>query len=127
MGGNGKGKGGGGWGVTPPMLQMMFAKGMFGKGKGKGKGKMSANNFKPDKKVWIGGLAEGTGYKELHEHLKVAGAKWVEVWKGNGAGTGVACFGTAEEAAAAISTLNGSDLNGGTLVVDVWEKKPKAE
>eukprot|EP00446_Apocalathium_sp_SHHI-4_P091512 CAMPEP_0177460760 /NCGR_PEP_ID=MMETSP0369-20130122/14845_1 /TAXON_ID=447022 ORGANISM="Scrippsiella hangoei-like, Strain SHHI-4" /NCGR_SAMPLE_ID=MMETSP0369 /ASSEMBLY_ACC=CAM_ASM_000364 /LENGTH=208 /DNA_ID=CAMNT_0018934185 /DNA_START=80 /DNA_END=706 /DNA_ORIENTATION=+ len=119
MGKGGEGKGG--WGM---IWAPLFAKGMFGKGKGKGK--MSANNFAPEKKVWIGGIAEGTEYKELHEHFKVAGAKWVEVWQGNGNGTGVACFSTAEEAAAAISTLNGSELKGGTLVVDVWEKKPKA-
>mmetsp|Transcript_11415 Transcript_11415/g.36319 ORF Transcript_11415/g.36319 Transcript_11415/m.36319 type:complete len:122 (+) Transcript_11415:2-367(+) len=118
MGKGGKGKGG--WGmIWAPLL----AKGMFGKGKGKGK--MSANNFAPEKKVWIGGIPEEVNYKELHEHMKPAGAKWVEVFQGNGKGTGVACFATQEEATAAIAASNGSVCGSGTLQVDVWEKKPK--
>merc|ERR1719215_2573021 len=99
---------------------------LWAKGKGKGKG-MSARNFKPDKKVWLGGIPEGVTYKELNEHLKPSGAKWVEVFKGNGAGTGVACFGTAEEATAAIAALNGSSVGGAALQLDVWERKPKEE
>merc|ERR1719213_1437477 len=104
------------------MMQMMM-KG--GKGKGKGKGK-SLRSFYPEKKVWIGNLPEGVGYKELHEHMKSSGAKWVEVMKGAGKGTAGAGFGTAEEATAAISALNGSMLNGSRIEVDVWTKKEKA-
>merc|ERR1719215_420179 len=102
----------------------MFAKG-FDSGKGKGKGKMSHRNFKPDKKVWIGGLTESVTFKDLHEHMKAAGAKWCEVFPGKGKGTGVACFASPEEATAAITTLNGSVLGEGTIQVDVWEGKPK--
>jgi len=48
----------------------------------------------------------GITYKELHPHMKQAGnAKWCEVFGGNGAGTGVACYATAEEAQAAIASL----------------------
>merc|ERR1719399_1248494 len=95
-----------------------------GKGKGKGKGK-SLRSFYPEKKVWIGNLPEGITYKELHEHMKASGAKWVEVMKGAGKGTGGAGFATAEEATAAISALNGSMLNGSRIEVDVWTKKEK--
>mmetsp|Transcript_59184 Transcript_59184/g.150308 ORF Transcript_59184/g.150308 Transcript_59184/m.150308 type:complete len:150 (+) Transcript_59184:3-452(+) len=113
--GGGKGKGGGGY-VWMPMFDA--------KGWGKGKG-MSAKNFRPDKKVWIGGIAEGVTYKELHEHMKPSGAKWVEVFKGSGKGAGVACYATSEEATAAIAALNGSTVGGGNLQVDAWEKKAK--
>merc|ERR1719375_2584000 len=95
------------------------------KGKGKGKGK-SLRSFYPEKKVWIGNLPEGVTYKELHEHMKESGAKWVEVMKGAGAGTGGAGFKTAEEATAAISQFNGHVLNGSMIQVDVWTKKEKA-
>merc|ERR1719321_2004557 len=98
---------------------------MKGKGKGKGKGK-SLRSFYPEKKVWIGNLPESVTYKELHEHLKASGAKWVEVMKGAGKGTGGAGFSTEEEAKACISALNGSVLNGSSIVVDVWTKKEKA-
>merc|ERR1711972_771196 len=94
----------------------------WGKGKGKGKGH---KNFHSEKKVWIGAIPEGVTYKELHDHMKPAGAKWTEVFEGNGKGTGVACFGTQEEATAAITTLNGSMLGGAAIQVDVWERKPK--
>merc|ERR1719281_704756 len=103
------------------LMQMM----MKGKGKGKGKGK-SLRSFYAEKKVWIGNLPEGVGYKELFEHMKSSGATWVEVMKGAGKGTGGAGFKTAEEATAAISALNGSMLNGSRIQVDVWTKKEKA-
>merc|ERR1719261_1404417 len=115
------GWGNGGKGGMAQIMQMLMNKG----GKGKGKGK-SLRSFYAEKKVWIGGLPEGVGYKELHEHMKASGAKWVEVMKGAGKGTGGAGFSTAEEATAAISTLNGSMLNGSPIQVDVWTKKEKA-
>merc|ERR1719324_1484184 len=99
---------------------------MKAKGGGKGKQKKGLQGFKPEKKVWIGGLSESTTYKELHELLKPAGAKWVEVFGGAGKGQGGAAFATAEEATAAISQFNGQTLNGSSLQVDVWTKKEKA-
>mmetsp|Transcript_60974 Transcript_60974/g.172384 ORF Transcript_60974/g.172384 Transcript_60974/m.172384 type:complete len:122 (-) Transcript_60974:219-584(-) len=114
----GKGKGG-----FTPVFMPMWGKDSWGKGKGKSK--HSHKNFHAEKKVWIGGIPEEVNYKELHEHMKPAGTKWVEVFQGNGKGTGVACFGTQEEATAAIAALNGSVCGSGTLEVDVWEKKPK--
>eukprot|EP00746_Dinoflagellata_sp_MGD_P160426 gnl/MRDRNA2_/MRDRNA2_87168_c0_seq1.p1 gnl/MRDRNA2_/MRDRNA2_87168_c0~~gnl/MRDRNA2_/MRDRNA2_87168_c0_seq1.p1 ORF type:complete len:113 (+),score=46.01 gnl/MRDRNA2_/MRDRNA2_87168_c0_seq1:79-417(+) len=111
----GWGKGGKG-GIYDIMKMMM------GKGKGKGKGK-SLRDFYPEKKVWIGNLPDGVTYKELHEHMKASGAKWVEVMKGGNGGAG---FSKAEEATAAIAALNGSDLKGNKIQVDVWTKKEKA-
>merc|ERR1719253_1542114 len=94
----------------------------YGKGKGKGWGSGGLRSFPAEKKIWIGGIPEeGVTYKELQEHFP--GSKFATVMTGNGAGTGGVAFATAEEATAAISTLNGSTLAGATLVVDVWTKK----
>jgi hypothetical protein len=97
----GWGGGGKGWGQSWSPWQPMFMKG----GKGKGKG------FKTDPalKVWIGGLAPGADWKALQEHMNQAGkAKWVEAFSGKGAGTGTAVYQTAEEAANAVTMLNGT-------------------
>mmetsp|Transcript_100878 Transcript_100878/g.290004 ORF Transcript_100878/g.290004 Transcript_100878/m.290004 type:complete len:161 (+) Transcript_100878:105-587(+) len=106
MGWGGKGKGDGMWVWQPAS----WKGGGYGKGKGKGH-----RSFALEKKAWVGGIPDCVTYKELHEHMKPACAKWVEVFEGNGKGTGVACFATAEEAANAIATLNGSVLNGGRV------------
>merc|ERR1739845_112619 len=97
-----------------------------GKGKGKGKRKMNLNKFPSETKVWVGGISETTTWKELEEHMNNAGkTKWVEVFKGTSKGTACVAYTTEEEAASAISTLNGSSLGGGMLEVDVWTKKEK--
>merc|ERR1719387_2850435 len=104
------------------MMKMM----MGGKGKGKGK-KKGLNKAKPEQKVWIGNLPESVGWKELQEHFNQAGkTTWVEAFtKGAGKGTGGVAYGNAEDAAKAISMLNGSILSGQTIQVDVWTKKEK--
>merc|ERR550534_2750070 len=119
MGCGGKGKGDGGW--TQVWMPTFQKGGWSDKGRGKGH-----RGFTPDKKAWIGDLPDGVSYKELHEHMKPAGAKWVEVFEGKGKGTGVACFASPEEAAGAIAALNGSTLGGAVIQVDVWEGKPKS-
>merc|ERR1719157_244183 len=98
-----------------------------GKGGGKGWGKGGGlRSFAAEKKVWIGNIPEeGVTFKELQAHFP--GSKYATVMKGKGAGTGGVAFATAEEATAAIETLNGSTLGGATLVVDVWTKKEKEE
>merc|ERR1719321_1880827 len=106
------------------MMHMMMQ--MMKGGKDKGKGKMSLSNFHSDKKVWIVNLPDSITSRELHDHFKEAGAKWSETFKGNGKGTGGVAFKTSEEAQTAISTLNGSVLNGSMIQVDVWTKKEKA-
>merc|ERR1712224_434377 len=116
---------GGGKGGNPMMQIMQMMMGGGGKGKG-GKNKMSLSNFHADKKVWVGNLADGTTSKELHEHFKEHGAKWSESYGGNSKGTGGVAFKTSEDATKAISTLNGSNLKGNMIQVDVWTKKEKA-
>merc|ERR1719313_1595169 len=98
MGGMGGKKGGGGGGK--------WSKGA--------PGKMCLTHFPADKKVWVGDIPDGVGNRELHEHFKEVGAKWSEAYGGKSKGTGGVAFKTAEEATNAISTLNGSTLNGGT-------------
>lgn len=119
----GYGKGGGMYGMPPWMMQQM----MWYGGKGKGKGKSSGlSSFPAEKKVWIGGLPEtGVTFRELQAHFP--GSKFATVMTGKGAGTGGVAFATAEEATAALETLNGSTLAGATLVVDVWTKKEKED
>eukprot|EP00929_Paragymnodinium_shiwhaense_P048824 TRINITY_DN2464_c0_g1_i1.p1 TRINITY_DN2464_c0_g1~~TRINITY_DN2464_c0_g1_i1.p1 ORF type:complete len:243 (+),score=75.04 TRINITY_DN2464_c0_g1_i1:82-810(+) len=98
------------------------------KGSGKGWGKQNSDfmrNAPAEKKVWLGGLPEGaTGVdvnKAIKEHLMQAGScKYAEVGK---RGVGCALFGSAEDAAAAIDTLNGSIFDGSVLQVDVWTKQ----
>merc|ERR1740139_667601 len=54
-------------------------------------------------------------------------SSWVEVFGRNNAGTGAVVFKTAEEAANAVATLNGSVLGGQNIVVDSWVPAPKEE
>lgn len=102
----------------------MFVKG-FGKGRGMSRGQ-SMLRVDPELKVWLGNLAEGTKWPELQAHMNQAGkTKWVEVFTGRAKGTGAVVYTTAEEAANAIATLNGSELGGAEIEVDVWVKAPK--
>merc|ERR1719506_30941 len=111
--GKGKGKGG--------PVQIIYV--MKGKGKGKGRGKKNLSRISVDEKVWVGGLSESTTWKELEEHMNQAGkTTWVEVFK---KGTACVAYKTAEEATNAISTMNGSELGGSSIEVDVWVKEEK--
>ncbi|CAJ1354374.1 unnamed protein product, partial [Effrenium voratum] len=116
-GGGWGGKGGkGGWSPWQPMFMK------WGKGKGFGKGK--GLKVDPALKCWIGNLADGTNWKALQEHMNQAGkTTWVECFSGKGNGTGGVSYSTAEEAANAITMLNGSLLNGQAIMVDVWVKQ----
>mmetsp|Transcript_87568 Transcript_87568/g.155310 ORF Transcript_87568/g.155310 Transcript_87568/m.155310 type:complete len:133 (+) Transcript_87568:60-458(+) len=129
MGWGGYGKGGwggwggyggyGGWGMWMPP--------MYGKGKGKGKGRRSPK-IDPSLKIWIGDIPAGTPWKDLQTLGNTAGkTKWVDVFKGKGAGTGVIAYNTAEEVSSAITQLSGATLNGAMIQVDRWEKAEKAE
>merc|ERR1740133_856733 len=122
-------KGWGGAWVSPiQSWGKSFGKG-FGKdfGKGKGSGKYQCA---PDKKVWIGGLpaqekSDRDLNKALQEHMKQAGeCKFVSIGKD---GSGSAAFGTAEDAASAVATLNGSTFQDTVIEVDTWTKKDGSE
>merc|ERR1719330_117564 len=97
--------------------------GGWGKGWGKGKGG-GGSNFTvkhPDSTVWLGGLAPGTTYQQVQEHMKQIGnCRRAEVKNNN---TGFAWFSSEQEAQSAIKLLNGSTLNGASIVVDAWTKK----
>eukprot|EP00929_Paragymnodinium_shiwhaense_P043082 TRINITY_DN221_c0_g1_i2.p2 TRINITY_DN221_c0_g1~~TRINITY_DN221_c0_g1_i2.p2 ORF type:complete len:138 (-),score=64.63 TRINITY_DN221_c0_g1_i2:271-684(-) len=131
-GGDGKGKGGGKMDMMFQMMQMMMG---GGKGKGKGKGKGSwlsmhenpAKRTPPPRKVFVGGLPVlGQDMslelnKKLKEHCAQAGiCVYAEIGR---KGTGVACFKTDTEAAAAVEVLNGSVFEGSVLEVSAWSKK----
>eukprot|EP00928_Gymnodinium_smaydae_P050342 TRINITY_DN338_c2_g1_i1.p2 TRINITY_DN338_c2_g1~~TRINITY_DN338_c2_g1_i1.p2 ORF type:complete len:229 (-),score=76.27 TRINITY_DN338_c2_g1_i1:85-684(-) len=95
-----------------------------GKGKG-GKGKKGSGNglreFRPEQKVWVGGVPTGHDRNALQEHMKQAGdCKIVSI---NKDGVGGAAYPTAEEAQNAVAMLNGSAFGGGILQVDSWTRK----
>eukprot|EP00930_Biecheleria_cincta_P047311 TRINITY_DN32773_c0_g1_i1.p1 TRINITY_DN32773_c0_g1~~TRINITY_DN32773_c0_g1_i1.p1 ORF type:complete len:167 (+),score=54.96 TRINITY_DN32773_c0_g1_i1:98-598(+) len=119
------GKGGKPGGGMMQVWQPMFNPGMKGM-KGKGKGDQGLRGFPKEQKVWIGGLPPDSCSvdmnKQLKQHLCSAGGTclFAEVGK---SGQGGAAFKTADEAAAAIGTLNGSLFNGVPIQVDVWTKK----
>lgn len=73
-----------------------------------------------DQKVWVGGLSDKTTFKTLRKHFVEQGCKpeVVSVYDGK------ACvaFETAGDADSAISTLNGSTVDGKAIEVDVWTK-----
>eukprot|EP00931_Biecheleriopsis_adriatica_P074808 TRINITY_DN487_c1_g1_i1.p1 TRINITY_DN487_c1_g1~~TRINITY_DN487_c1_g1_i1.p1 ORF type:complete len:169 (-),score=45.96 TRINITY_DN487_c1_g1_i1:81-530(-) len=122
--GNDGGFGGGGWGgkgggAWSPMFSPMMMK-------GKGKGATGLKSFPNEKKVWIGGIAPGTCSvdmnKKLKAHMSSAGGSCLYAEFGK-TGSGGAAFKTSEEAAAAISSLNGSMFESSIIQVDVWTKK----
>jgi len=134
--GGGKSSGGGEWLFVPS-----FGKGKAkGKGKSKGKGKGKGmdkkteqwnrtmdklNKIDADQKVWVGGLSEKTTWKTLEKHFEESGGvkpKITEIMK---AGTACCAFKDAEEAQSAIASLNGSELEGKDIEVDVWTEKEK--
>lgn len=105
--------------MMPPMF------GFKGKGK-KGKDRSPQLRVDPSKKIWIGNVPEAAQWKDLQALVDEAGkSKWVEIFKGKGKGTAAVVYATAEEAAEAISKLNGADLCGSSIVVDSWEKAEK--
>eukprot|EP00928_Gymnodinium_smaydae_P073410 TRINITY_DN56617_c0_g1_i1.p1 TRINITY_DN56617_c0_g1~~TRINITY_DN56617_c0_g1_i1.p1 ORF type:complete len:386 (-),score=105.75 TRINITY_DN56617_c0_g1_i1:199-1284(-) len=79
----------------------------------------------PSCKVWIGGLNQTTSWKKLEGLFKdvVKPTNTVLMRKG----TAVVSFKTAEDADAAISTFNGSELDGKSIQVDVWTQKEKTD
>mmetsp|Transcript_60394 Transcript_60394/g.124996 ORF Transcript_60394/g.124996 Transcript_60394/m.124996 type:complete len:317 (-) Transcript_60394:87-1037(-) len=116
-----------------PKQRAAAGKGKVAKGTGKGKTAADDKNkmkeklaaFSATQKVWIGGLSEGTTWKELEAHLGVvAKPKLTHVFKA----TGVAAYEAEEDVLTVITALDGSELNGNTLQVDHWtmpERKGK--
>jgi len=128
-GGKGKGKGGG-----LGLLMSMFGGGYGGGYKGKGKYRNPDQKFL-DKlktidnslKIWVGGLGKDFSWKKLEAHfVEVTGNKptLTHVYP-----KGTACIAvkTEEEVQSAISSMNGTELHGKTLEVDVWTQAEKKE
>mmetsp|Transcript_18786 Transcript_18786/g.41019 ORF Transcript_18786/g.41019 Transcript_18786/m.41019 type:complete len:144 (+) Transcript_18786:52-483(+) len=108
------------WGKGDSWGKGSWGKGSWGKGKGKGKGGLTRD---PTKKVWIGNIPEEATWKDLQTHMNQVGATtWAQIFK---EGTGAVAYKTAEEAATAIATMNGTLLGSSAIVCDAWEQKPK--
>jgi len=133
--GAGKSSGqGGSWLFVPATVAPSFSKGK-GKGlQGKAKDKWNKsldrlNDIEADLKVWIGGLSKKATWKSVEKHFEETCGlkpKFSEITNPI-KGTGVAVFKSAEDASSAIAAVNGSDLDGKTLEVDVWTEKEKKE
>merc|ERR1712224_594594 len=118
------GKGGGGGGLMSVLQSLM------GGGKGKGKGKRKGPNINKadaEKKVWVGNLpTDKATWKDINELFKTAGhVKWVQPLGKKSSGETCVVFNTAEEAATAIATLQGSVIGGNAIQLDAWSKKEK--
>eukprot|EP00928_Gymnodinium_smaydae_P011349 TRINITY_DN141_c0_g1_i2.p2 TRINITY_DN141_c0_g1~~TRINITY_DN141_c0_g1_i2.p2 ORF type:complete len:166 (-),score=49.11 TRINITY_DN141_c0_g1_i2:77-502(-) len=128
----GKGKGGGGgwqkpWNKFDDSSSLLAALlSGLGNGKGKGKGKGRRKSVDQSKTIWVGNLPDGCTYSDLLTHAKQAGnAKWAEVYKHKGAGTGAVGFASAEETTQAIMALNGSMVGNAVIQCDAWARAQK--
>lgn len=119
---------------TPPLRSSSVGKGGGGKGKGKGQG---PSEEEAEQTVYVANLPFSAEWQELKDHFSQCGTvEYARVLtkdggssvstKGRSRGVGYVRFSTIEEAQAAIDTLNGSELDGRELVVDVWESGPPA-
>merc|ERR1712039_920079 len=75
------------------------------------------------RKVWIGGLPNGLTWKELEKHFHENIGTKPSISEILPKGQGVCAFKTEEEATAAIAAMNGTELKGKTIEVDVWTQK----
>eukprot|EP00928_Gymnodinium_smaydae_P046324 TRINITY_DN30855_c0_g1_i1.p1 TRINITY_DN30855_c0_g1~~TRINITY_DN30855_c0_g1_i1.p1 ORF type:complete len:336 (-),score=52.12 TRINITY_DN30855_c0_g1_i1:74-1081(-) len=91
-------------------------------------GNWQKSSNKADKQVWVGNLPPTCTYQDLLAHAKMmAGdAKWAEVYKEKGAGTGAVGFATAEDATQAIALLDGSKMGNAVIQCDAWKREKKS-
>merc|ERR1712176_856697 len=81
-------------------------------------------------KVWVGGLGKNVTWEDLEKHFAdVAKPSLTHVYN---TGKGVVCFKSEADVSTAIDTLNGTELKGSPIEVDVWatperKKEDKAE
>ena len=72
-----------------------------------------------ERKIYISGLPKGLGWQALQELIEqnASKPKLTEIVK-----FGVACvaFATGEEASNAVAVLQGAEINGQTIEVDMW-------
>ena len=68
-------------------------------------------------KVWVGGLAEGTTWKDVDRHCaSVSNPTCTDIMKG---GIAVVAYGSVKDVETAVASLNGSELKGAE-VASVW-------
>lgn len=101
------------------VVNLKFAKGLKNQGRDE-KAMKILKEIDNSCKVWVGGLAEKTSKKVLTKHFAdIKKPKIVDLMK---KGKAVVAYESEEDAVAAIAALNGSELDGSTLEVDVWTK-----
>merc|ERR1739845_174554 len=86
--------------------------------------KVKHTDYDAEKKVWIGGLPEGTVVADLEKLFKKSGRK-CEIASMMRKGQAWAAFKTEKDAAKVIETCNGLEVKGETVEVDVWTTKEK--
>merc|ERR1719163_426035 len=81
-----------------------------------------------ERKVWVGGLPKDLSWGKLEKHFKELDCKpsMTEILS-KGKGTAVLAYKTADEASTAIAVVNGSEIDGHTIEVDVWTQKEKGD
>jgi len=94
------------------------------------KHQLQLKKFDASQMVWVGGLSKTTARKTLEKHFAgVVKPKVVEVLNRNlkKPVTAKVAFGSAEDAATAVDALNGSELDGSILEMNIWKKSDKPE
>jgi len=82
--------------------------------------------IEPACKAFVGGLAKKTTWKSLEKHFSsVVKPKIADV--NEKTGKGVVAFTNEADVLTVISALNGSELDGNTIEVDVWTRPEKKE
>jgi len=124
-------KGGFGYGKGAFKGGMPFA---YGKGFGKSAASFGKVQGDPQQMVYIGNLPWSVRWQDLKDHMKVAGnVEFSRVLTDDGSdwgrSRGIGCirYSTPEAAQIAITTLNGSDLQGRAIVVEAWKSLDKSE
>jgi len=125
----GKGAGKGGSWAWVPVGGKGGGKGGKGAAKQVDKFKEKLSKIDSSLKVWVGGLSKKVTWKELEKHFTQINKPAVTDVNER-KGTGVVAFKNEDDVSSAISSLNGSELCGGAIEVDVWtkpERKAKEE
>jgi len=99
----------------------------FGKDEEWNKSMDKLNKVESEKKVWIGGLSKSTTWKKLEKHFEETCGSKPQISEILPKGKGCCAFGSADEASAAIAAVNGTDLDGNAIEVDVWTQVDKEE
>jgi len=99
-----------------------------GKGGSKGSDKFKEKLAKIDAslKVWVGGLPKTVTWKDLEKHFAEAAGK-PKLTEIMSRGTACVAYKSEDEAMSAIAAVNGTELSGKTIEVDVWTQKEKKE